>query len=106
MPLAVLSDENSKKQYLKGLFETTYFKDIIEHNKLKKTENLDELCTILSDLTGELLNSKKLSNTFKSVKHENIDAQTIGNIFNILRMPSFSKKRIAMTFVERKKLVL
>lgn len=27
MPLAVLSDENSKKQYLKGLFETTYFKD-------------------------------------------------------------------------------
>ena len=77
MPLAVLSDENSKKQYLKGLFETTYFKDIIEHNKLKKTENLDELCTILSDLTGELLNSKKLSNTFKSVKHENIDAQTI-----------------------------
>lgn len=106
MPLAVLSDENSKKQYLKGLFETTYFKDIIEHNKLKKTENLDELCTILSDLTGELLNSKKLSNTFKSVKHENIDAQTIENIFNILRMPSFSKKRIAMTFVERKKLVL
>ena len=66
-----------KKQYLKGLFETTYFKDIIEHNKLKKTENLDELCTILSDLTGQLLNSKKLSNTFKSVNHENIDAQTI-----------------------------
>ena len=28
-------------------------------------------------MTGELLNSKKLSNTFKSVKHENIDAQTI-----------------------------
>ena len=27
MLLAVLSDENSKKQYLKGLFETTYFKD-------------------------------------------------------------------------------
>lgn len=77
MPLAVLSDENSKKQYLKGLFETTYFKDIIEHHNLKKTETLDELCTILSDLTGELLNSKKLSNTFKSVKHENIDAQTI-----------------------------
>lgn len=77
MPLAVLSDENSKKKYLKRLFETTYFKDIIEHNKLKKTETLDELCTILSDLTGELLNSNKLSNTFKSVKHENIEAQTI-----------------------------
>lgn len=27
MPLAVLSDEDAKKQYLKGLFETTYFKD-------------------------------------------------------------------------------
>lgn len=27
IPLAVLSDEDAKKQYLKGLFETTYFKD-------------------------------------------------------------------------------
>ena len=77
MPLAVLKDEADKEEYLKGLFETTYFKDILEHNKLYKSESLDELCNIISELTGSLLNSKKISDTFKSVKHENIDKQTI-----------------------------
>lgn len=77
MPLAVLKDEDDKEEYLKGLFETTYFKDILEHNKLYKSESLDELCNIISELTGSLLNSKKISDTFKSVKHEDIDKQTI-----------------------------
>ena len=77
MPLAVLKDEDDKEEYLKGLFETTYFKDIIEHNKLYKSESLDELCNIISELTGSLLNSKKISDTFKSVKHEDIDKQTV-----------------------------
>ena len=77
MPLAVLKSENDKEEYLKGLFETTYFKDIIEHNKLYKSESLDELCNIISELTGSLLNSKKISDTFKSVKHEDIDKQTV-----------------------------
>jgi len=77
MPLAVLKSENDKEEYLKGLFETTYFKDIIEHNKLYKSESLDELCNIISELTGSLLNSRKISDTFKSVKHEDIDKQTV-----------------------------
>lgn len=59
MPLAVLKDINDKKDYLKGLFETTYFKDILEHNKLEKTEALDSLCNIISEGTGQLFNSKK-----------------------------------------------
>lgn len=77
MPLAVLKGEDDKEEYLKELFETTYFKDILEHNKLYKSESLDELCNIISELTGSLLNSKKISDTFKSVKHEDIDKQTI-----------------------------
>ena len=54
MPLAVLKDKDDKEEYLKGLFETTYFKDILEHNKLYKSESLDELCNIISELTGSL----------------------------------------------------
>ena len=77
MPLAVLKSEEDKKVYLKGLFETTCFKDIIEHNRLKKSESLDELCNIISTSTGELLNSEKISNTYKSVKKESIDKQTV-----------------------------
>ncbi|OON85725.1 hypothetical protein BXO88_10725 [Oribacterium sp. C9] len=77
MPLAVLKEAEEKKDYLKGLFETTYFQDIIEHNKLKKSESLDELCNIVSTSTGELLNSEKIANTYKSVKKEKIDKQTV-----------------------------
>lgn len=77
MPLAVLKNEEERKEYLKGLFATTYFRDIVERNNLKKGESLDELCNILSEGTGALLNAEKISNTFKSVKHEKIDSHTV-----------------------------
>lgn len=78
MPLAILKDEEAdKRKYLKDLFETTYFKDIIEHNGLKKTESLEELCNILSESIGNLINSGKISNTFNSVKKEKIDKHLV-----------------------------
>ena len=77
MPLALLKNAEDKRIYLKGLFETTYFRDIVEHNHLKKSEALDELCNIISETTGELLNSQKIADTFKSVKHEDIDKRTV-----------------------------
>ena len=77
MPLAVLKPEDEKENYLKGLFETTYLKDIVERKKIRKTEALDELCTILSDCTGELLNAEKIANTFVSRKREKIDKETV-----------------------------
>ena len=77
MPLAVIKKEDDRKKYLTSLFETTYFKDIIEHNNLKKSESLDELCNIISTQTGELLNSEKLANTYTSVKKEPINKLTV-----------------------------
>lgn len=77
MPLAVLKDESERKEYLKGLFETTYFKDIVERNKLRKSSSLEELCNMLSEGTGTLLNAERISNTFQSVKHEKLEAQTV-----------------------------
>ncbi len=77
MPLAVLKDDEEKKEYLKGLFETTYFRDIIERNHLRRGEELDELCNIISESSGELLNSERISNTFFSVRKSKIDKQTV-----------------------------
>lgn len=77
MPLAVLKAPEDKQTYLKDLFETTYFKDIIEHNQLKKSEALDELCNILSTCTGELINAEKIANSYKSIRHEAISAGTV-----------------------------
>lgn len=77
MPQAVLRAGEERKKYLCGLFETTYFKDIIDHNHLRRSESLDELCNIISATTGDLLNSEKIAHTFKSVKHEDISKQTV-----------------------------
>ena len=85
MPLAVLKAGSEKREYLKGLFETTYFKDILEHNRLKKTSSLDELCNIISGSTGSLLNSTRIANTFMSVKHEKIDKQTVEKYIELFK---------------------
>ena len=78
MPLAVLKkDEEDKKNYLKNLFETTYIKDIVEHNHLRRSHSLDELCNLISETSGSLMNSNKIAKTYRSNKHENIDALTI-----------------------------
>ncbi len=77
MPLAVTKNEAEKKEYLKNLFETTYFRDIVERNKIKKGSSLDELCNIISASTGELINAEKIANTYRSVKHETIDVATV-----------------------------
>ena len=83
MPLVVLeNDENKKRTYLKKLFKTTYFSDILEHNKLNKSEALDELCNILSDNVGDLINAEKISNRYKSIKKEGIDKDTVTKYIN------------------------
>lgn len=77
MPLAVLLDKAKKREYLKSLFQTTYFKDILDHNHLKKSEYLDALCNILSENIGGLINAEKISNTFQSVTHTKIAKETV-----------------------------
>ena len=76
--MAVLANSQERRDYLKGLFETTYFRDIVERNSLRRFGSLDELCNIVSETTGSLLNAERIANTFKSVKGENIDKQTVG----------------------------
>lgn len=77
MPLAVTKNEVGRKEYLKNLFQTTYFKDILEHNNLYKSEALDQLCNILSECVGQPINAHRLSNTYKSVTNKTIDDETV-----------------------------
>lgn len=77
MPLAILKEEYEKKEYLIKLFETTYFKDILEHNNLKKSEALDSLCNIISEATGQLFNCEKIAKAYKNITKDNIDKDTI-----------------------------
>lgn len=48
MPLAVMKEKEEKAEYLKSLFATTYFRDILERNRIAKGGALEDLCTFLS----------------------------------------------------------
>ena len=82
MPLSVLKEGEAKKEYLKNLFKTTYFKDILEHNSLKKSEALDSLANIISEATGQLFNADKISKIYKNVTGGKIDKDTIEQYIN------------------------
>lgn len=82
MPLAVLKDGIEKENYLKGLFETTYLKDIIERHKIRKNEALDEICTLLATCVGDLINSDKISNQYKVKTKNRIYPDTVNCYIN------------------------
>lgn len=78
MPLvASFDDDTDKSLYLHNLFEETYFKDVIEHNKLSANNKLRELTSVLASSVGSLTNTCKLQNTFCSVEDKNISRATI-----------------------------
>ncbi len=82
MPLAVLKEGIDKENYLKGLFETTYLKDIVERNKIRKEEALDEIATLLATCVGDCINSERIANLYKSKTKNKIDSSTINNYIN------------------------
>lgn len=63
--LFTYSTEESKVDYLKTLFDTTYKRDIIERNKLRNEEKLDTLLDVISSNIGSYTNPTKLEKTFK-----------------------------------------
>lgn len=75
--LIQFKSEIDKVKYLTSIFEETYLKDIIERNKVVNIEELGELLDFLASSIGSLTNPSKLSNTFNTVKHVKIHAETI-----------------------------
>jgi len=75
--VALMQRSTDKRSYLKNLFTETYLKDIIERNHIRKDGELEELLDIVASQTGTLINPKKLSDTFKSVKNVSVHQDTI-----------------------------
>ena len=50
----------SGKSYLTRLFEETYLKDIIERHHIEKTQELDDLVSILASAISSLTNVPKI----------------------------------------------
>ncbi|MBQ6451555.1 MAG: ATP-binding protein [Solobacterium sp.] len=76
--------EEQKSDYLKNLFNETYLKDILEHNRMKGAAELGELIDILASSVGSLANPSRIANTFESVKKVKIAKETIRNYISYL----------------------
>ncbi len=84
MPVVLsLSSHEEKSQYLRDLFTLTYLKDVIERNSVQnEAETLEILVNTVASAIGSLTNPSKLSNTFASEKHININSTTLDKYLN------------------------
>ena len=82
--IAAVDDENIKSKYLKDLFEYTYFKDIIDRNKVSRVDVLDTLVNILASSIGSLTNPQKIYDTFKSNGEKELSLNTINSYIKYL----------------------
>lgn len=72
-----LASEEEKENYLRDIFEVTYLKDIIDRNRLKNVEGLQQLVRILASAIGAPTNPLRISNTFASANKIILSDKTI-----------------------------
>lgn len=77
--VAQMKSDEEKAAYLKNLCEETYLKDIIVHNNIRKKVELADTFDILASMIGSPVNTKKITDTFKSLLDKSITANTIGD---------------------------
>ena len=75
-------NHTQKQSYLNNLLLETYISDILNRNNLKNEAELSELLDILASYIGSLTSTKKLVDTFKSVRNSSISIPTINNYLN------------------------
>ena len=74
-----------KENYLKSLFTNTYLLDIKERYNIKNDDDLEELISMLASGIGGLVSTKKLQDTFHSVKKSAISYETIKRYLDMLQ---------------------
>jgi hypothetical protein len=85
LPQVLLLDSEEKKvSYLKNLYATVYKKDLEDRNRIGKSFEFDELVKVMASSIGSPCNPTKLSNTFKSLVHSDISANTISQYLKYL----------------------
>ena len=73
-----------KVQYLTSLFNEVYLKDILERNKIDKTQELEDLINILASSIGSLTNPSKIEKTYKSELQKTLTDSTIKKYIEFL----------------------
>ena len=86
MPLAVLNPrERAREDYLRGLFEEVYFKDIVERYNLNDGILLGRICDVVSSEVGGLVSVNRIVNTLKTEAGIGTNGHTLGDYLGYFR---------------------
>ena len=86
LPQILQIDSDEKKiEYLIDLYELTYLKDIVERNRLRNMEGLQQLIRVLASGIGSPTNALRIRNTFRSAEKTNIKDRTIRDYIQYLQ---------------------
>ena len=77
--------KRKKRDYLRGLYETTYLRDVIERNHLRNTEGMKELVRVIASGIGSSTNPTRIANTFQSSQGVTIKRDTIKQYIDYLK---------------------
>ena len=91
-PVVLQNNEKQKREYLLNLFETTYLKDIIERNEIKRKDVLDAIVNILASSIGSLTNPLNIYKTYLSTGDKDISINTITSYIEHLENAFLIKK--------------
>jgi uncharacterized protein len=103
MPLILSkSGDAEKSEYLIDLFNQTYFKDIVERNKVRRTDLLDSVTNVLASAVGSLTNTQKIYDTFKSRGEKELSLNTVNSYVSYLEDAFIIKKALRYDVKGRK----
>lgn len=95
LPLVVLAkNDNDRIAYLNTQIKETYIADLLDRYDLKGNSEVKELLLFLASSTSSLVNPKKLSNRFKSVKKVSLSEPTIDKYINHFEEAFLIKKSL------------
>lgn len=105
LPLLIsMRNEQDKAAYLKQLFDLTYFKDIVERNRVEKNDVLVSLTKIIASTIGSLTSATKLTNTYKSQGNHGLSINTVLSYLNYLE-DSFLVEKVQRYDVKGKRYI-
>ena len=91
-PVVLQTNEKQKSEYLLNLFETTYLKDIIERNEIKRKDVLDATVNILASSIGSLTNPMNIYKTYLGIGDKEISLNTISSYIDHMENAYLIKK--------------
>lgn len=77
--------EEDKKMYLKNLYDEIYIKDIVERNKIKRIDIINDVLNYLASQISSLTNINKIANAISSSKKEKITYEMIDNYVTYIK---------------------